>query len=152
MELRLRAPLESLVGFETTPRTRNQRQAVKNLALRLHQPQWLFIPSAAATCSHTRVALASPAIEPALLSDAQDIPPAAAAAVVVPAARRTAAPTHSDLDAAITFTCMAPQSLTGLQVKLFEAFPALLQIDADIVTPRGQSGARLSPNRASLTW
>jgi hypothetical protein len=150
MELRLRAPLESLVGFETAPRTRNQRQAVKNLALRLHQPHWLFIPSAAARCSQTRVALASPAIEPALLSDAQEIPPAAAAAVV-PAARRAAA-THSDLDAAITFTCLAPQSLTGLQVKLFEAFPALLQIDVDIVTPRGQSGARLSPNRASLTW
>ena len=152
MELRLQAPLDSLLGFETAPRTRRQRQAVKDLALRLHQPQWLFIPSAAARCSQRTVALASPVIEPALLSNAPDIPPAPAAATVAPAPRRAAGGAHSDLDAVITFECLQPQALTGLQVKLFEAFPALLQIDVDIVTPRGQSGARLSPNRAGLTW
>jgi len=35
---------------------------------------------------------------------------------------------------------------------MFDAFPALGRIDVDIVTPRGQSGARLSPNRTNLTW
>lgn len=152
MELRLRAPLDSLVGFETAPRTRKQRQAVKDLALRLHQAQWLFLPSAAARCSRKTVALASPVIEPALLDNTPEIPPAAAPASAAPAARRPAGAAHSDLDAGITFECLQPQALTGLQVKLFEAFPALLQIDVDIVTPRGRSGARLSPNRAGLTW
>lgn len=186
LSLWLLAPLDGLVGFETAPRTARQRQAVKDLAARLHQPQTIFVPPAAAQCVPAHVALASEVIDSSLLaapsapagpassaasSAAPSVPPAAGAASPSPAAaqvpaevppatepsrRRTAARTpsrsHADLEATISFRCGKPQSLSGLQVRMFDAFPTLSRIDVDIVTPRGQSGARLSPNRTNLTW
>ena len=144
MDLRLRAPLQSLIGFETAPRTKKQRLAVAEMATQLHQAQALFVPSAEADCVVMHVVLASDALPPDLLR---------AQGAVAPAARKEAARTrHADLDAMISFECGKPQSLTGLQVRMFDAFPALQRIDVEIVTPRGQSGARLSTNRASLTW
>jgi hypothetical protein len=153
LELRLRAPLDSVLGFETSTRTRKQRQAVKSLALQLHRSPGVFVPSPPAQCNRTRVALTSVVLDPALLTAAPDVPSTAAAAGgTQPAGRAEAGGSHNDLDVEVSFECLQPQSLTGLQVKLFETFPALLRIDVDIVTPRGQSGARLSPNRAALTW
>jgi len=153
LSLWLLAPLDGLVGFETAPRTARQRQAVKDLAARLHQPQTIFVSPAAAQCVPAHVALASEVIEPSLLA-AQA--PAEAPPATEPSRRRTGANTpsrgHADLDATISFRCGKPQSLSGLQVRMFDAFPALGRIDVDIVTPRGQSGARLSPNRTNLTW
>ena len=176
LELWLQAPLASLVGFENAPRNARQRQAVKDLAVRLHQPQLLFVTPPAAECLPAAVALASDAIDPALLAipaaaaspaaassgspatpgspaspgDAEARAAADAEGRKAPAGRTSSG--HAHLQAAISFRCGKPQSLNGLQVMLFEAFPALERIDVDIVTPRGESGARLAPNRSSLTW
>ena len=59
---------------------------------------------------------------------------------------------HPDLEAQVTFRCAKPQALTGLQVRVFEAFPSLREVGVAIATPRGDSGVRLSPSRTSLTW
>jgi len=162
LDLRLQSPLETVAGFETAPRTEKQRQAIRRMAAILRDPQSLFVPTAAAGCIAGAVTLRADAIAPELL--AAPALPAAGDSVAVSGApgtsgaakgssgRRTTAPAHADLEAGFAFRCAKPQALTGLQVKLFDAFPPLRQVDVAIVTPRGDSGARLSPSRASLTW
>jgi Protein of unknown function (DUF2796) len=151
LDLRLRAPLESMAGLEKPPRTERQRLAVRKMAATLHDPQALFTPTAAAGCTAGEVVLRSDSLVPELLSRS----PAAdtvAASGTASAARKPASAAHPDLEAQVTFRCAKPQALTGLQVRLFEAFPALREIGAAIATPRGDSGVRLSPSRTSLTW
>lgn len=153
LDLRLRAPLESLAGLERPPRTDKQRQAVRTMAATLHDANALFVPTAAAGCRTAAVTLSSEVLAPALLA----APGAAAAAdggetSGAPAPRKPAPPAHADLEAQVTFRCARPQALTGLQIRLFDAFPALQGIGVAIVTPRGDSGVRLSPSRTSLTW
>lgn len=154
LALRLRLPLKAALGRETPPRTPRQRQAARQMAAILHDPQSLFVPTAAARCTAGAVTLRSEAIDPHLLA----APRAEAAGDPTPAGSpkrstsQATPPAHADLHADIDFRCAAPQALSGLQVRLFDAFPALRQVDAAIVTPRGDSGARLSPNRTSLTW
>jgi hypothetical protein len=164
LALRLRVPLQTLLGTEATPRGAKQRQVVRKMAATLRQAQTLFIPTPEADCWPTLVSLASDAIAPELLSFGVTAPPAQVVAISAPpaevvaisappaAARKPARQAHADLDADIAFQCAKPQLLTGLQVRMFAAFPELRQLDVGIVTPRGDSGARLSANRASLTW
>lgn len=159
LEIRLRAPLDSLAGQERPPRTEKQRQAVRSMAATLHGPETLFVPTAAAGCSAGPMMLRSDVLAPALL-----LAPGATAAADggtagsgtagggAVAGARQAAPAHADLEAQVSFRCARPQALNGLQVRLFDAFPALREIVVAIGTPRGDSGVRLSPSRTSLTW
>lgn len=150
LELRLRAPLDSLAGMEKSPLSGKERQAVRDMATTLHAADTLFVPTAAAGCSASPVTLRSEVLAPALLA----APDAAAAADSKsgPPARKPAPPAHADLEAQVSFRCARPQALNGLQVRLFDAFPALREIGVAIATPRGDSGVRLSPSRTSLTW
>lgn len=153
MTLRFESPLYDLVGFETPPRSERQRQAVRKMAARLHRPAELFVPPAEAACTAFVLALDSAVIAPELLAARDDANAGLGAAK--PATRKAAKAAdkgHADLLAVFAFDCAKPHSLAGLQVHLFEAFPELRQLDVEISTTKGQSGARLSPNRTGLNW
>ncbi len=153
LELRLRTPLHTLLGFESAPRNLKQRQAVQRMAAQLRQPEMLFVPTQQAQCTSAGVVLTSEAIAASHLApDAAATPSAATAGPATTTARQATASPHADLDALITYRCGNPRLLIGLQVRMFETFPALRQIEVEIATPRGNSGARLSPNRTGLTW
>jgi hypothetical protein len=153
LELRLRTPLHTLLGFETAPRNQKQRQAVQRMAAQLHRPEILFVPTLQARCLRTSVVLTSEAIAaPYLAPDPAATASAAAPSPATSSGRQAAASPHPDLNALISYQCGNARLLTGLQVRMFETFPALRQIDVEIATPRGHSGARLSPNRTGLTW
>lgn len=180
LELRFESPLDNLVGFETAPRNDKQRRAVRRMVEQLHQPQRLFVPTADADCTPASVALASDVIKPDLLasgagaggngnttpgtpsgtmaSKGEAVTKGDPATKAEPAqkgsqaGRKPADQGHADLEAEISFRCARPQALTGLQVGMFKAFPQIRRIDVQIVTSKGQSGARLSPNRTGLTW
>lgn len=162
----LRIPLDSLVGFETAPRTALQRERIRTMAARLHQPADLVVPTPAGACEAGPPTLASPVIAPDLLAP----PPAgtgAGTAATPPAATRpgtaqgaaagTAAPKgksqHADLEATWTFACRPAQAVTGVSLDgLFSAFDGLREIRAAIVTDKGQSGAVLVRKRSRLSW
>ncbi len=146
LTIRLESPLDNLVGFESAPKSEQQRTTVRRMAERFHRPQDLFQPTAAAACTPGSVSLASLAIPAALL---------AAPGAPVPAADplpAVAGKGHADLEVDITFRCARPQALDGLEVRLFDAFPLLRRIDAGVVTAKGQSGTRLSRGRSALSW
>jgi hypothetical protein len=141
----LDSPLDNLLGFERGPRTEAERAQVRAMAQRLHSNAALVLPAAAAGCQLQGVDLASDVITPALLAAA---PAAAAAAAPAPKGEG-----HADLEASFRFQCAQPQALKSVALGgLFQAFPRLRQLDAALVAPGVQRGAKLRAQQATLSW
>lgn len=143
----LDSPLDNLLGFERGPRTAAERAAAQAMAQRLHGGAALWQPTPAAGCTLQDVALASAVIDPALLAPGGR--PSATSAAPAPAADAG----HADLQAVFRFDCRAPQGLRGLALGgLFQAFPRLRQLDAAVVAPGVQRGARVGAKNPVLAW
>jgi hypothetical protein len=59
---------------------------------------------------------------------------------------------HGDLEAAYVFECAEAGKLTGLEVGLFSVFPALEEVEARVVSDKGQSASELKAGNSSLKW
>lgn len=127
----LESPLDNLLGFEHMPSTDAQRAAVRAMAARLNDAGTLFVPTAAANCVSWSVKLDSPVLEPA---------------------KKTSGSGHADLDAEFVFRCQRPEALRGIDVKLFEGFSNLRQLNVQVASPQGQTGATLSPQQPGISW
>ncbi|MGI9537371.1 MAG: ZrgA family zinc uptake protein, partial [Desulfocapsaceae bacterium] len=59
---------------------------------------------------------------------------------------------HSEFEAFYQFTCASPKKLKVMEVHLFSVFPGFEQLDLQILTTSGQTGAKLSAgnNRVEL--
>ncbi len=51
---------------------------------------------------------------------------------------------HAELKARIAFRCERPGELKRLEARIFDAFPAMVQLDVQVVTPRRQSAPKLT--------
>ena len=144
------SPLDNLVGFEHAPRTDRQKAAVRQMAERLNAPELWFVPNPEAGCKRTAVNLESAVLDRALLSGAgAERKPSTAK----PDARKDTkshAGEHSALSAGIVFTCDRPRALSGLELKLFDAFPKLKRIDAQVAVTNKQKAAKLTPRARHL--
>lgn len=141
LEIRLAAPLDSLVGFEHAPRNDKQRATAKAAVERLRKPEALFVPTPAASCTPAKLTLESAALSSELLGE-----PAPAAT----AGRHGSE--HADLDGTFLFRCAAPDRLQGLEVNLLQAFPRMRQLKVQVAGPRGQAATVLVPGRTSVRW
>ena len=148
------SPLDNLVGFEHAPRTDKQKAAVRQMAERLNAPELWFVPNAEAGCKRTSVNLESAVLDRTLLSGAgAERKPAAAKPDASKGPQKKAhAEEHSALSVDIVYTCDRPQALSGLELKVFEAFPRLKRIDAQVVGARKQKAAKLTPRARHLTF
>lgn len=131
IDLHLESPLEALLGFEHTPRTDKERAAVARMRQALEQGGKLFAPTAAAGCKLVSVQVEAPSLEPGHGGDHEE---------------------HGDLDADFRFACAQPGKLTGMEVRLSDAFPGMRRIDAQVVSGKGQSAARLTAKMRFLSW
>jgi hypothetical protein len=59
---------------------------------------------------------------------------------------------HADLEASYVFECAAPDKLTGLEIGLFDVFPYLEEVEARVVSDKGQSASELKAGAAGLKW
>lgn len=134
----LRSPLDSLLGFERAPRTAGQKAAAETLLQRLRDPAALFKPSVAAQCVPASTEIDAPVlgVTPAGTSGAKSADKDA----------------HAELVSTMRYRCEQAGQLRGLEVTLFEQYRRLHRIEARIVGPRGQSSARLTPARRTLSW
>lgn len=146
VQIGLDSPLDNLLGFERAPRNEKERQAVRAMALKLHQAATLFIFTPAAQCRLESAGLESAVFAPSLLA------PAAGSGKGSDTAKPDAADVHAELTATWHFQCAAPQALQGVEVRLFQQFSGLKRIDAAVVGPKGQSSAKLSPKSPRLKW
>lgn len=127
----LESPLANLLGFEHAPRNDRQRAAVKKMEAAL-QAADVFQPDAAAACtlSHVRVDHPFKGAAPADQGKAQ----------------------HNDADVTWTFACARPDALKQIAVGLFDRFPQLAKLKAQLAGPRGQNARTLTRQQKSLVW
>lgn len=157
LQLSLETPLANLLGFERGPRSEAERQAVRAMALRFHAGATLFVPTAAAGCTLLGSQLVSGVIEAGLLAAPAAVAGPAAMAAKLPAGATPApaansAPDHADLEATVRFVCAQPAALKGVEVRLFQAFPRLRQLDTALATGKVQRGTRLTPQQTMLSF
>lgn len=134
LEVALKSPLESLVGFEHAPRTKAQQRAMRDMTQAFRQPEKLFAPTAGAQCKAEPAAVSVPALKDAGHTHAAD------------------KDTHAELETTITFRCLVPTALRSIEFKLFGVFPRMQRIAVQFVGPKGQTAATLTPTRQSFSW
>jgi hypothetical protein len=131
LTLEFTSPLDNLVGFERAPRTDKEKARVAQALERLRKPEDLFVPSAAARCKAGPVKIDAPVLDtPAKAPKGE----------------------HASLAATVEFRCEQPQSLSGVRVMLFDAFPSVKRIDVQVAGVKQQSAARLTSGGRSLSW
>jgi hypothetical protein len=118
--LSLKAPLDSLVGFERAPRTDAERRAAADVLARLRQPDALFRLDAAAGCRRVSAEVAAPVLE------------------ARPGAAKGSADGHAELEAQIAYDCSQPDALKTLEVGLADTFKRIRRIDVQVAGSRGQ--------------
>jgi hypothetical protein len=131
LSVHLESPLQGLLGFEHAPRNDKERAVVAEMRKKLNEGGKLFAPTTAAQCKLKSVMIEAPTLD------------------AKPASGHEA---HGDLDADFQFTCAQPAKLTGVEVRLTDAFPNLRRIDAEVVSGKGQSASRLSSRMQFLSW
>lgn len=151
LTLEFSSPLENLVGFERAPRTDKEKAAVRQMVERLQKPEDFFAPSPEARCVRTSVKLDSPVIAAQLAANG-----AAAKGGTPPPtdgrAGQAKASEHAALSAKIVFRCEQPQNLKGLTVALFDTFPKLRRVDAQVAGAKKQMATRLTTRNRHIPW
>lgn len=145
----LESPLDGLFGFERPPRNAAEIARVKAAVTQLRAPARQFVFTPAAGCKPTSVRLASAAIDAGLLGEPASGKSAEATKADAP---RSGESEHADLDGDYVFQCTNVAALTSLDVRLFDSFKGLRQLNVQLVTPRKQKAARLTPDAPSLRW
>ena len=142
LSLHLDSPLANLIGFEHAAKSAKDKQAVQAMSADLRAAGKLFVTSPAAACSLTSVSLNAAGIEPSLLGEKN--------ASGTTGASHASADGHADLDGDFTFRCQHPEQLREIDVKLFKRFTGFQRIAVQVVTPKRQSAATLTPDNSKL--
>ena len=173
--LELASPSMNIVGFEHMPSTDEQRHAVHEAAEKLEDGGSLFEFSKEAGCTMVAAEIESP-----LLGDEHheghddgdshgkehghedahdekhdkddDHKDSHDKDHDHEAAEGHGDEEHSEFEARYQFTCSSPKKLKSLTVNLFNAFPGFEEIETQILTGSGQTGAELTAgnNRVDL--
>ena len=141
INLHLETPLEGVLGFEHAPGNDKERAIVAQMRKAMANGGALFFPTSAAQCKFVESKLEAPTLDAKPASGKPDKHD-----------KHAEHEAHGDLDADFRFTCAEPAKLTGLEVRLFEAFPKMRRIDAQVVSGKGQKASRLSSKMRFLSW
>lgn len=129
LTVHMRAPLESLLGFERAPRTAAERQAASDLLTHLQQPGAVLQPQAAAAC---------------------DLQSVQVQADVLQGQARAARAGHAELTAQLEWRCARPELLASAQLTLFDRYRRTRKVEVQVAGARGQSRATLRPSARTL--
>lgn len=134
------SPLESLLGFERAPRNDKEHQAVQKMMMQLNNPAVWLIPSAAARCTPAKPQVNAPALESKRHKSHGHGP------------HEKHDEEHAELEVIISFHCAEPAALRTMEVRLFDAFPRLQRLQAEVAAPGKQAAANLTRERNVLSW
>ena len=109
-----RTPMDSLLGFEHSPKTDAQRNAVDSLRKRLANPAAVLSPNPEAQCTAKHQEATSTLFTGAVKSG------------------------HSDLEYRFTFVCAQPEKLTALELVALKDFKRLTEVRVQLVTTSAQ--------------
>ncbi|MDR1349902.1 MAG: DUF2796 domain-containing protein [Zoogloeaceae bacterium] len=145
LSLQLESPLDNLLGFEHAPANQAEEDQVKRMSAKLRAADRLFAPTSAAGCKPEKVTLESSALDAELLGETGD-------EHETDAHEHEDEAGHADLDALWQFHCARPEALQSVEIRLFRDFSGLRELEVQAVTPKGQRGATLTPEKRILTW
>jgi len=138
LEMQLESPAMNIVGFEYTPASAADKQAVADAEQALKNAPLLFKLTQQAQCLLTAVSIDND------LTDQAD------------AHEHSAVEDehhHSDILAHYQFTCTAPDRLKGIDLAgFFKTFPHTEKINVQLITSEIQQGVELSHSNTSLSW
>lgn len=137
LEIEFISPLDNLIGFERAPRNDKERKAVENLMRHLNAPHSLFVTPIAATCTHIKTAVDAPILQSPSKSkhvhgkhDNQ----------------------HAEITAVFSFQCTNPAALKSIELRLFDVFPNLQRVQAEVASKGGQAASSLDRAHRTLSW
>ncbi len=141
LNLHLDSPLMNLLGFEHPANSEKDQLAAKKMAQQLRDAGNIFLTTTDAQCKLASVKLESAALTPALLGEP------------VSTKKSIAAPSeHADMNADFIFQCAHPERLKTIDVKLFSMFQGFQKINVQMVTPKKQLAATLTPSAFRISW
>ncbi len=146
LHIELSLPAMNVVGFEHTPKTAEQRDAVMKAVALLQDSSHVIEPPAAAGCT-----TAPGRVESALLEDQQKSDPHDHGHDHDHDHGHTDGEVHADFDATYRFDCRQPKALSSLEVTLFQHLPRLEKLNVQSVVPGGQRLQQLVPGQDSIT-
>lgn len=128
--LEFSSPLDNLLGFERAPRDDKEKEAVRRLKQQLERAELLFVPTPEAGCTRESARMEAPVLT----------------------GGKPDAAGHAALTAELAFRCQRVQALSGLEAKVFDAFPRLTRLDVQVAGTRKQVAARLTPKNRRIAW
>lgn len=132
LTLEFDSPLDNLLGFEHAPRTDKQKQASRALLDLMQKPDTLLKLNVEANCQLSTVNVVAPVLQATTIGTGKD--------------------EHANLHAEYEYSCTKVAALKSLQLSLFDAFPAIHKVNAQVAGARGQMAATLTPKQRTLTW
>jgi len=140
--LLIASPLDSFLGFERAPRTDTEHKRVHELVTQMNKAENLFQITPAAECKRTKVKLESTALS---LGETEE--------GVHNSSRATQdshGHDHGDISIEVVFTCAKVRTAQYIDIKLFDVYIRLKNIDAQVVSSHGQFKHTLRPGTARL--
>lgn len=122
--LEFRSPAANIFGFEHAPSSEADHTAQREATAVLRQTDRLFRFNPEAGCRIEHIEISSEEHKGS----------------------------HADIEAVYHFDCEQPGELTQLDVRLFEAFPAIGEIDVQLVVGSSQGARELTPKSHLLTF
>lgn len=142
IELNLEGALSNFISFEYAPKNDEEINEVLSLSHKLQKSENLFFFSEKAQCSIQSIAAGSDVIDEKYLDiNRTDLLIA-----------HNHDETHGNLFLKLVWNCSKPTELSGLDVRLFEAFPNMEHIEVQMLTPNGQKSAELSEKMTKVKW
>jgi Protein of unknown function (DUF2796) len=122
---KLKVPLEALVGFERSPKTEAETNAINTMNQKLQNPSTFFVANKDAECS------------PRLISS-----------TIV----RDQAGKHADLDYQFDLNCAKLAALKQLSIGLFSEYKRLKEIRVESIGPWGQKSATAKRDSSTVSF
>lgn len=182
VEIEVKSPLANFISFEHAPETEAQKKEVREMASVLNGADKLFIFPKEAQCGLEHVELTSAVIDHELLTagGAADHDEATEGHAAVRETAHEGheghdchnhdchdrdghdhdghdhdghdGAGHGNIDIDVSFVCAVPSRLNSVEVGLFKHFPALNEIEVQMITPKGQGAAELTKEAGVIKW
>lgn len=164
VHLELHSPAANIVGFEHAPASTAEHEAVKRAVERLEAGEALFKFTSRAGCRLEDARVDTPLKTAGDHHDGDQDHPGDAThdhrhhdhdghhTEEDRHHEASGGDAHTDIMAVYHFRCESPARLAGLEVTLFDAFPATQRIRVQYITPEGQGAAELTTATPSLQF
>ena len=135
VEIELESPGMNIVGFEHAAKSKADKAAIKSAMASLKEGEKLFVFPAGAGCRAHEMKVEGPETH----HDHGHH-------------RHGSSESHTEFEAHYHFRCGNTEKLTHVDVKLFERFSRMEEIEAKVISSRGQRAQELTPKSVRLRF